>query len=87
MSVPAALRGGAEVAVRSVSATAPAGWDRRTVDAPGGHVMQGTTWAEHRRAAGQEPLFVTFSDNRGALVLSRRQRPIGTFVTARAHVQ
>ena len=45
--------------------------------------MQGTCWAEHRRAAGQQPLFVTFSDDRAALVLSRRQRPIGTFVTSR----
>jgi peptidoglycan pentaglycine glycine transferase (the first glycine) len=45
--------------------------------------MQGTVWADHRRAAGQRPLFVTFSDGRGALVLSRRQRPVGTFVTSR----
>lgn len=83
MSGPAAVSGGADVSVRSVSATAPDGWDRRTVDAPGGHVMQGTCWAEHRRAAGQEPLFVTFDDGRGALVISRRQRPLGVFVTSR----
>ena len=30
----------------------PDGWDARAVDAPGGHVMQGTAWAEHRRVPG-----------------------------------
>jgi hypothetical protein len=45
--------------------------------------MQGTCWAEHRRAAGQEPLFVTFDDGRGALIVSRPQRPVGVFVTSR----
>jgi lipid II:glycine glycyltransferase (peptidoglycan interpeptide bridge formation enzyme) len=69
--------------VRSVSATAPIDWDSRTVNVPGGHVMQGTVWAEHRRAMGQEPLFVTFDDGRGALVVSRRQRPVGVFASAR----
>jgi lipid II:glycine glycyltransferase (peptidoglycan interpeptide bridge formation enzyme) len=83
VSGPAAVSGGADVAVRSISASAPDGWDRRTVDAPGGHVMQGTCWAEHRRAAGHEPLFVTFDDGRGALVISRPQRPVGVFVTSR----
>jgi len=83
VSLPAALSGGAEVSVLAVSTTAPDGWDRRTVHVPGGHVMQGTCWAEHRRATGQQPLFVTFSDERAALVLSRRQRPVGIFVTSR----
>ncbi|MFN8520914.1 MAG: hypothetical protein U0667_16315 [Chloroflexota bacterium] len=40
----------------------------------GGHVMQGSAWAEHRRAQGADPRFVTFSDGRVALVVLRRQR-------------
>lgn len=45
--------------------------------------MQGTCWAEHCRTTGEQPLFVTFTDGRAALLLSRAQRPIGTFVTSR----
>lgn len=45
--------------------------------------MQGTCWAENRRLAGEEPLFVTFSDDRATLVTSRPQRPMGTFLTSR----
>lgn len=33
--------------------------------------MQGTAWAEHRRAQGARPLFVTFEDGSGALVTLR----------------
>ena len=44
------------------------------MDAPGGHVMQGSAWAEHRRAQGADPRFVTFSDGRVALVVLRHQR-------------
>jgi lipid II:glycine glycyltransferase (peptidoglycan interpeptide bridge formation enzyme) len=32
---------------------------------------------------GQQPLFVEFDDGRGALLVIRKQRPLGTFVTAR----
>ena len=49
----------------------PAGWDERTVGAPGGHVMQGTAWADHRRAQGAEPRFVTFDDGCACLVVLR----------------
>jgi lipid II:glycine glycyltransferase (peptidoglycan interpeptide bridge formation enzyme) len=45
--------------------------------------MQGTVWAEHRRSMGQQPLFVDLDDGRAALLVTRRQRPMGTFVTAR----
>lgn len=65
---PAALR------VTDVATTAPDGWDARAVSAPGGHVMQGTAWAEHRRSQGADPRFVTFSDERVALVILRHQR-------------
>jgi hypothetical protein len=41
---------------------APPEWDSRTVDPPGGHVLQSTAWAEHWRAAGRRPLFVTTGD-------------------------
>jgi len=36
--------------------------------------MQGSAWAEHRRAQGADPRFVTFSDGRVALVVLRHQR-------------
>jgi lipid II:glycine glycyltransferase (peptidoglycan interpeptide bridge formation enzyme) len=65
---------GTSLRVAEVSATAPKGWDARAVDVPGGHVMQGTAWAEHRRAQGGDPRFVSFDDGRVALVVLRRQR-------------
>ncbi len=77
------LDGRSAVGVRSVGETAPEGWDARTVSPPGGHVMQGAVWAEHRRSMGQQPLFVDLDDDRAALLVMRRQRPLGTFVTAR----
>ena len=43
------------------------------MDAPGGHVMQGSAWAAHRRSQGADPRFVTFSDGRGVLVVLRHQ--------------
>jgi lipid II:glycine glycyltransferase (peptidoglycan interpeptide bridge formation enzyme) len=77
------LDGRSTVGVRSVSETAPDGWDSRTVTPRGGHVMQGTVWAEHRRSMGQQPLFVDLDDGHAALLVIRKQRPLGTFVTAR----
>jgi lipid II:glycine glycyltransferase (peptidoglycan interpeptide bridge formation enzyme) len=68
------------VVTTEVSERPPDDWDRRTVDPPGGHVLQGRTWAEHRRAQGWEPHFVTFSDGRAALLLCRRQPPLPGFV-------
>ena len=61
-------------AVVAISATAPAGWDQVVVDAPGGHVVQGTASAEHRASQGWNPRFVTFDDGRGALVIVRARR-------------
>jgi lipid II:glycine glycyltransferase (peptidoglycan interpeptide bridge formation enzyme) len=68
------VSGSTPVRVASVSKTAPDDWDRDTVAAPGGNVMQGTCWAAHRRAQGARPMFVTFTDDRRALVITRRQR-------------
>jgi lipid II:glycine glycyltransferase (peptidoglycan interpeptide bridge formation enzyme) len=64
-------------AVVAVSDTPPAGWDRLVVDAPGGHVVQGTASAAHRAAQGWKPRFVTFDDGRGALVIVRERRVRG----------
>lgn len=57
--------------VDRVTDRSPAGWDDLTVNAPGGHVMQGTAWAEHRRSQGARPQFVIFEDGSGALVTLR----------------
>lgn len=62
------------VHVVDIATRAPEGWDERAVAARGGHVMQGSAWAEHRRAQGADPRFVTFSDGRVALVVLRHQR-------------
>lgn len=62
------------VHVVDVSTSPPPDWDDRAVSVRGGHVMQGTAWAEHRRSQGADPRFVTFSDGRVALVVLRRQR-------------
>jgi lipid II:glycine glycyltransferase (peptidoglycan interpeptide bridge formation enzyme) len=68
------------VRVASVASTAPAGWDERAVEPPGGHVLQGAAWAAHRAGLGWTPHFVTFSDERVALVLGHRQPPLPGFV-------
>jgi lipid II:glycine glycyltransferase (peptidoglycan interpeptide bridge formation enzyme) len=68
----------------TVTSTAPEGWNGLAVDAPGGHVMQGTAWADHRRSQGASPRFVALGDDRGALLVLRRQRLVpGSIATAR----
>jgi lipid II:glycine glycyltransferase (peptidoglycan interpeptide bridge formation enzyme) len=62
-----------DVRVAEIAGEAPSGWDKRAVDVAGGHVMQGTAWAEHRRSQGATPRFVTFDDGRVALVVLRHQ--------------
>jgi lipid II:glycine glycyltransferase (peptidoglycan interpeptide bridge formation enzyme) len=69
--------GSDEVAVVSADPQAPAGWDARTVDIPGGHVLQGSAWAEHRRSQGWTPHFLSLADGSAALVLTHPQRPLG----------
>ena len=66
--------------VRDVAATPPPDWDARTVAPPGGHVLQGTAWAAHRASLGWTPRFITFDDDRAALLLTIRQPPLPGFV-------
>jgi lipid II:glycine glycyltransferase (peptidoglycan interpeptide bridge formation enzyme) len=66
--------------IATVSSTAPDGWDERAVEPPGGHVLQGTAWAAHRASLGWSPQFVTFDDDRVALVLTHPQPPLPGFV-------
>jgi peptidoglycan pentaglycine glycine transferase (the first glycine) len=56
---------------------AGADWDRRTVQAPGGHVYQSLAWAEHRRASGWRPRFLRFDDGFAVLALERSWPFIG----------
>ncbi len=61
----------------NVSEAAPAtpeegaDWDRRTVEAPGGHVYQSVAWADHRGASGWRPRFLRFDDGFAVLALER----------------
>ena len=59
---------------------APQEWDALTVEAPGGHLLQGTAWAAHRGEQGWRPTFVRFDDDRAALVLTHARRPLPGFV-------
>ena len=52
-------------------------WDRRTVQAPGGHVYQSLAWAEHRAASGWRPRFLRFDDGFAVLALERSWPFIG----------
>jgi lipid II:glycine glycyltransferase (peptidoglycan interpeptide bridge formation enzyme) len=72
--------GESTVSVSEVSENPPADWNQLTVDPPGGHVLQGSAWAEHRRSLGWQPHFVRFGEGRAALVLTRRQPPLPGFV-------
>jgi lipid II:glycine glycyltransferase (peptidoglycan interpeptide bridge formation enzyme) len=68
----------------SVVRDAPDSWNAWTVDPAGGHVMQGTAWADHRRSQGGHPRFVTLGEDRGALMILRDQRLVPGFIaTAR----
>ena len=53
------------------------GWDRRVVQAPGGHVYQSTVWAAQRARLGWTPLHVMLDDDHAALVLTRPWPLIG----------
>lgn len=64
------------VAVERVDDDAPADWDRRTVDVPGGHVHQSTANAAHRAEQGWRPRFATFADGRSTLLLTKRHTPL-----------
>jgi serine/alanine adding enzyme len=49
----------------------PEGWDARAVEIAGGHVMQSATWGSYRASQGYAAHFLTFDDERVALVLLR----------------
>jgi lipid II:glycine glycyltransferase (peptidoglycan interpeptide bridge formation enzyme) len=61
--------------IRAATAAELADWDERTVDAPGGHVLQSRAWAEHRAASGWTADSLVFEDGYRALSL-RRPWPI-----------
>jgi lipid II:glycine glycyltransferase (peptidoglycan interpeptide bridge formation enzyme) len=63
-------------AVVSALNAPPPDWDDEVVAPPGGHVLQSLAWAEHRAGQGWQPHFLTFDDDRKALVLTRRQPPV-----------
>lgn len=62
--------------VRELDGDELADWDARAVDAPGGHVLQGRAWAEHRRARGWRPRFLAVGEGR-VLALERPWPMIG----------
>ena len=41
-----------------------ADWDELAVDRPGGHVLQSVAWAEHRRASGWRPRYLSWRGHR-----------------------
>jgi peptidoglycan pentaglycine glycine transferase (the first glycine) len=57
--------------LRIATAEELADWDERTVDRPGGHVLQSRAWAAHRESSGWRPRHFVFDDGFAALVLSR----------------
>ena len=52
-------------------------WDARTVDTPGGHVLQSRAWAEHERTSGWRPRFLVADDEARVLALTRPWPSIG----------
>jgi lipid II:glycine glycyltransferase (peptidoglycan interpeptide bridge formation enzyme) len=63
--------------MRDATADELAGWDARTVGAPGGHVYQSRAWAEVRRASGWRPRFLVGDDGGMTLALTRRWPVLG----------
>jgi peptidoglycan pentaglycine glycine transferase (the first glycine) len=56
---------------RDAAPTDLADWDRRVVEAPGGHVYQSQAWALERAKLGWRPLHVLLDEDHAALVLLR----------------
>jgi lipid II:glycine glycyltransferase (peptidoglycan interpeptide bridge formation enzyme) len=52
-------------------------WDRRTVDVPGGHVLQSLAWARHRAGTGWHPHHLVLGDGRAVLALRRSWPVVG----------
>ncbi len=66
--------------VSEVSEEPPPSWDDLAVTPAGGHVLQGRSWATHKRRQGWRPWFVTFGDGRVAMVLTRSRPPLPGFL-------
>ena len=62
---------------REATSAELADWDRRVVQAPGGHVYQSRAWAGERAKLGSKPLHVMLDADQGALVLLRPFPVIG----------
>ena len=63
--------------VREAGPPELADWDRRTVDVPGGHVLQSMAWARHRARTGWQPRHLVLDDGRAVLVLLRSWPVVG----------
>jgi len=57
--------------IRPATEAELADWDERTVDAAGGHVYQGLTWADHRERSGWTADRLVFDDGYRLLALRR----------------
>jgi lipid II:glycine glycyltransferase (peptidoglycan interpeptide bridge formation enzyme) len=64
-------------ALRAATAADLADWDERTVDGPGGHVLQSGAWAAHRVATGWTADQLVFEDGFRVLALRRRWPVVG----------
>jgi len=63
--------------LREATPSELADWDRRVVDAPGGHVYQSLAWADHRTASGWRARFLVGVDGGRTLALERHWPLIG----------
>lgn len=57
--------------LREAAADELAGWDARTVDVPGGHVLQSRAWAAHRERTGWRPHHLVLDDGSAVLAQGR----------------
>lgn len=71
------LGGGTAGFPREATTDELADWDRRVVEAPGGHVYQSRAWATERAKLGWRPLHVLVDADHGALVLTRSFPVVG----------
>jgi lipid II:glycine glycyltransferase (peptidoglycan interpeptide bridge formation enzyme) len=63
--------------IRTATPAELADWDERTVDVPGGHVLQSRAWGEHRARTGWTADHLVFDDGYGVLVLRRPWLGVG----------
>ena len=63
--------------IRTATPAELADWDERTVDVPGGHVLQSRAWAEHRSRTGWVADKLLFDDGYAVLALRRPLPAVG----------